>query len=162
MFIEAVRDDPYIQNNSSQSIKYLHSIKDEKLVLNLLLSYLKSKSMSVRYIAVKILLHLCQLSLIPFEQIQTMLNDVMLDSSSNEDLWLIKEQDNFSFECQYENVGPLKKVIYSLLFQHITEERSDNILKTELNDIHLDFIESEKSSRFSSCLYEKKCEDISE
>jgi hypothetical protein len=162
MFTEAVRDDTYIQNNSYQSIKYLHSIKDEKLVLNLLLSYLKSKSMTVRYIAAKILLHLSQSSLIPFQQVQTMLNDLMLDSTSNENLWLIKEQDGFSFECQYYNIGPLKQVIYSLLLQYITQQTSDNIRKNEFNDIHLDFIESEKSSRFASCIYEKKSEDISE
>ncbi|CAF5190551.1 unnamed protein product, partial [Rotaria magnacalcarata] len=47
----------------------------------------------------------------------------MLDSSSTEDLWLIKEQDDLSFDCEYYYAGPLKHVIYSLLVQHITGNR---------------------------------------
>ncbi|CAF1210204.1 unnamed protein product [Rotaria sordida] len=162
MFIEAVHDDPYIQNNCYKSIRFIHSVKDEKVVLNLLLSYLKSKSMNVRYVTAKILLHLSQSSLIPFQQVQTMLNDLMLDLSSNEDLWLIKEKDGFSLECQYYYAGPLKHVIYTLLVQHITEHKSDNIRRNQINDIDLDFIESEKASRFASYIYEKKSEDIPE
>ncbi|CAF3536379.1 unnamed protein product [Rotaria sp. Silwood1] len=162
MFIEAVRDDSYIQNNCYKSIRFIHSVKDEKVVLKRLLSYLKSKSMSVRYVTAKILLHLSQSSLIPFQQVQTILNDLMLDSSSNEQLWLIKEKDGFTLECQYYYAGPLKDVIYSLLVQHVTEHNSDNVRRNRFNDIDLDFIESEKASHFASCVYEKNLEDTPE
>ena len=160
MFMESVYDNPYIQNNSYQSIRHLRSIKDEKVVLNHLSSYLKSKSMSVRYMIVKILLHLSSSSLVAFEEVRIMLNDVMLDSTSNEDLWIIKAHDNYSFECQYYNIGPLKDVIYSLLVRYITRQTSDDIRTKQVNDIDLDFIESEKAARFSSCTYETKSEDI--
>ncbi|CAF3406158.1 unnamed protein product [Rotaria sp. Silwood2] len=115
MFIEAIRDIPYIQNACYKCITCIHSIKDDKAVLNLLLSYLKSKSMNVRYITVKMLLHLSQLSLIPFKQVQSILNNLMLDPSSNEDLWLIEEQDDLWPKCEYYYAGTLKDVIYSFL-----------------------------------------------
>ncbi|CAF1353297.1 unnamed protein product [Rotaria sordida] len=159
MFIEAVRDDPYIQNTCYKCITRIHSIKDENVVLNLLFSYLKSKSMNVRYITAKILLHLSQLFLIPSKQVQTILNNLMLDPSSNEDLWLIKEQDNIYAECVYYYAGPLKDVIYSLLVENVTGNKSDNVRRNEYNDIDLNFIESEKVSRFASCLYEEKTEE---
>ncbi|CAF4965441.1 unnamed protein product, partial [Rotaria magnacalcarata] len=57
--------------------------------------------MNVRYWTAKILLHLCQLSLIPFKQVQITLNDVILDPSSDEDLWLIEEQDRVFPQCMY-------------------------------------------------------------
>ncbi|CAF4096500.1 unnamed protein product [Rotaria sp. Silwood2] len=162
MFIVAVCDDPYIQNNCYKSIRFIHSVKDEIIVLNLLLSYLKSKSMTIRYVTAKILLHLSQSSLIPFQQVQTVLTDLMLDADSNEDLWLIEEKDGFSLEYQYYYAGPLKHVIYSLLVQHVTEHKSENVRRNRFNDIDSDFIESEKASHFASCVYEKKSQDIPE
>ncbi|CAF3880335.1 unnamed protein product, partial [Rotaria sordida] len=156
MFIEAVRDDPYVQNNCYKCITHIHSIKDEEVVLNLLLSYLKSKSMNIRHVTAKILLHLSQSSLIPSKQVQIILNDLMLDPSSNEDLWLIKEKDYYHIECEYYYVGPLKDVIYSLLVQHVMDHTSDNVRRNEFNDIDLDFIESERASRFASCIYEEQ------
>jgi hypothetical protein len=71
MIIEALRDDPHVQNTCYKCLTRINSIKDETKVLNLLFSYLKSKSMNVRYVAVKMLLHLSRSSLIPltkFEQ----------------------------------------------------------------------------------------------
>ncbi|CAF1486892.1 unnamed protein product [Rotaria sordida] len=162
MFIEAICDIPYIQNTCYKCITHIHSIKDEKTVLNFLLSYLKSKSMNVRYITAKILLHLSQLSLIPSKQIQSILNNLMLDPSSNEDLWLIEEQDGLCPKCEYYYAGPLKDIIYSLLIQHVIGHTSDNIRRNTFNDIDLDFIESEKASHFASCIYEKKSEDTTE
>ncbi|CAF1312917.1 unnamed protein product [Rotaria magnacalcarata] len=91
MFIEGLSDDPYIQNTCYNRITYIRSITDEQVTVSLLFSYLKSKSMNVRYWTAKILLHLCQLSLIPFKQVQITLIDVILDPSSDEDLWLIEE-----------------------------------------------------------------------
>ncbi|CAF2963995.1 unnamed protein product [Rotaria sp. Silwood2] len=162
MFIEAVRDDPNVQNNCYKYIKHIHTIKDEKIVLNLLLSYLKSKSMTVRYITAKILFHLSQSYLIPYKQIQTILNELMLDFTSNEDLWLIKEQHGTWAECEYYYAGSLKDVIYSLLIQYVTGHAGNNVQRNEFNDIDLDFIESEKASRFASCIYKKKIEDTTE
>ncbi|CAF4169726.1 unnamed protein product [Rotaria sp. Silwood2] len=156
MFIESVHDDPYVQNTCYKCITRIHCIKDEKVVLNFLLSYLKSKSMNVRYITIKILLHLVQTSLIPSKQILTVLNDLMLDSGSNENLWLIKEQDGLLVNCQYYYAGSLKDVIYSLLIQYITGHVSDNIQRYEFNNIDLDFIESEKASHFATCIYEER------
>ncbi|CAF2837444.1 unnamed protein product [Rotaria sp. Silwood2] len=156
MFIETVRDDPHIQNNCYKCITHIHSIRDEKVILNLLLSYLKSKSMNVRYVTVKILLHLSQSSLIPSKQVHTILNDLMLDPSSNEGLWLIEEQDGLLAKCEYYYAGSLKNVIYSLLIQHVTGHKSDILRRNEFNDIDLDFIESKKASRLASCIYEEK------
>ncbi|CAF4604917.1 unnamed protein product [Rotaria sp. Silwood1] len=162
MFIATVYDDPNVQSNGFKCITRIHTIKDENVVLNLLLSYLKSESMNVRYITVKIFLHLFQLSLIPSQQVQTILNDLILDPISNEDLWLIKEKDGTWIECEYYYAGPLKDVIYSLLIQHVTGLRNDNVRRNEFNDIDLDFIKSEKASRFASCIYEKKPESTTE
>ncbi|CAF3493769.1 unnamed protein product [Rotaria sp. Silwood1] len=162
MFIEAVRDDPYIQNTCYKCIVHIHSIKDENTVLNLLFSYLKSKSMTIRYVTAKILLHLSQSFLIPSKQVQTALNNLILDPSSNEDLWLIEEQDNFLAKCEYYYAGPLKDVIYSLLIQNATGDKNDNLRRNEYNDIDLNFIESRKVSRFASCLYEANTEENSE
>ncbi|CAF1097185.1 unnamed protein product [Rotaria sordida] len=158
MFIETVYDDPNVQNNSFKCITHIHTIKDENAVLNRLLSYLKSKSMKVRYMTAKIFLHLSQLSLIPSQQFQTILNDLILDPTSNEDLWLIKEQNSTWIECEYYYAGPLKDVIYSLLIQHVTGLTSDNVRRNEFNDIDFDFIKSEQASRFASYIYEEKTE----
>jgi hypothetical protein len=133
-------------------------MKDEKSVLNLLFSYLKSKSMNIRYFAAKILLHLSKLSLIPFKQVQTLLNGVILDPHSNEDLWLIEEQVDIFQQYAYYYAGPLKDVIYSLLIQHLSGETSGSIRRNELNAIDSNFIESEKAARLASCLYEAKTE----
>ncbi|CAF5073048.1 unnamed protein product, partial [Rotaria sp. Silwood1] len=127
-----------------------------KVVLNLLLSYLKSKSINVRYVTVKILLHLSQSSLISSEQVQTILNDLILDPSSSENLWLIQEQDHLLAKCEYYYAGPLKDVIYSLLIQHVTGHASSKVQRNEYNDIDLNFIESKKASRFATCIYEER------
>jgi hypothetical protein len=158
MFIEALHDDPYVQNNCYKCLTRINSIKDEKAVLNLLFSYLKSKSMNVRYVATKILLHLSRSSLIPFKQVQTILNDAMLDPDSNEELRLIEEQDGIFLQCIYYYAGPLKDAIYSLLVQYLTGDTSGSVRRKEFNDIELDFIESEKAARLASCLYEPKTE----
>ncbi|CAF1283491.1 unnamed protein product [Rotaria sordida] len=162
MFIEALHDDPHIQNTCYKCITHIRSIKDEQVVLNLLFSYLKSNSMNVRYVTAKLLLHLSQLSLIAFQQVQIILNDAMLDPSSNEDLWLIEEQDDVWINCIYYYAGPLKDVICSLLVQQIIGDANRPVRRNEFNDIDLDFIESEKSSRLASCLYETKAEEDAE
>ena len=115
--------------------------------------------MNVRYAAAKILLRLSQSSLIPSDQVRTALNDLMLDPSSNDNLWLIEEQDDIITKCHYYYAGPLKDVIYSLLVQHLTGDASETVRRNELNDIDSDFIESETASRLASCLYEKKREE---
>jgi hypothetical protein len=71
----------------------INSIKNEEIIFNLLFSYLKLKSMNGRYITDKIFLYLSQSSLIPSKQVQTVLNDLISDLDSNEDLWLIKESE---------------------------------------------------------------------
>jgi hypothetical protein len=159
MIIHTLRDDPHIQNTCYKSLTRITSIKDEKIVLNLLFAYLKSKSMNVRYITAKLLLHLSQSSLISFDQVQTVLFDVMLDPNSNEDLWLIEEQDDVRAECKYYYAGPLKDVIYSLLVRYLTGDASKIIRRNELNDIDKNFTESETAARLASCLYEKKIEE---
>jgi len=158
MIIEALRDDPHIQNTCYRCLTRINSVKDEKIVFNLLFSYLKSKSMNVRYVAAKIFLHLSQSSLIPSKQVQTVLNDLMLDPDSNRDLWLIEEQDNIVAESVYYYVGPLKDVVYSLLVRHVTGDQSVVIRRNELNDIDANFIESEKAARLASCSYETETE----
>jgi hypothetical protein len=156
MMIEALRDNPHLQNTCYKSLTRINSIKDKTIVLDFLVSYLKSKSMNVRYITAKLLLHLAQSSLISFDQIETVLFDVMLDPNSNEDLWLIEEQDNIRAKCIYYYAGPLKDVIYSLLVRHLTGDASIIIRRNELNDIDANFIESETAARLASCLYEKE------
>jgi hypothetical protein len=158
MFTNALHDDPYVQNTSYKCLTCINAMKDEKSVLNLLFSYLKSKSMNIRYFAAKILLHLSKLSLIPFKQVQTLLNGVILDPHSNEDLWLIEEQVDIFQQYAYYYAGPLKDVIYSLLIQHLSGETSGSIRRNELNAIDSNFIESEKAARLASCLYEAKTE----
>jgi hypothetical protein len=159
MIIEALRDDPHIQNTCYKCLTRINSIKDEMVVLNLLFSYLKSKSMNVRYAAVNMLLHLSQSSLISSDKVQTVFNNLMLDPDSNEDLWLIEEQDDVRAECIYYYAGPLNDVIYSLLVRHLTGDSSKTIRRNELNDIDADFTESEKAARLASCLYETKTEE---
>jgi len=162
MIIEALSDDPHIQNTCYKCLTRIKSIKNEKAVLHLLISYMKSKSMNVRYITAKLLLHLSQLSLVSPDQVQKVLTDLMSDSSSNESLWLIEEQDDILSNCRYYYAGILKDVIYSLLIQHSTDHTSGTIRRNELNDIDSDFMESEKASRLASCLYEEKREVNSE
>jgi hypothetical protein len=82
----------------------------------------------------------------------------MIDPNSNEDLWLIEEQDNTFQQCVYYYAGPLKDTIYSLLVQHLTGDTSGSVRRNELNDIDLNFIEFEKASCLASCLYEAKAE----
>ncbi|CAF3376436.1 unnamed protein product [Rotaria sp. Silwood2] len=118
--------------------------------------------MNVRYVTAKFLLHLSQLSLIPFQQAQVILNDTMLDPSSNEDLWLIEEQDGVWINCTYYYAGPLKDIICPLLVQQIIGDANEPVRRNEFNDIDLDFIESEKSSHLVSCLYETKTEEDAE
>jgi hypothetical protein len=158
MFIGAMYDDPHVQNTCYKCLTRINSIKDEKIVLNLLFTYLKSKSMNVRYLAAKILLHLSKSSLIPLKQVETILNEVMLDPDSNEELRLIEEQDDIFPQCVYYYAGPLKDAIYSLLVQHLTGDTSGSVRQNELNDIDLNLIEFEKVSRLASCVYEAKAE----
>ncbi|CAF3314940.1 unnamed protein product [Rotaria sp. Silwood2] len=139
MFIEALCDDPHIQNTCYKCITHIRSIKDEQF-----------------------LLHLSQLSLIPFQQAQIILNDTMLDPSSNEDLRLIEEQDGVWINCTYYYAGPVKDIICSLLVQQIIGDANEPVRRNEFNDIDLDFIESEKSSHLVSCLYETKTEEDAE
>ncbi|CAF1362759.1 unnamed protein product [Rotaria sordida] len=162
MFIEAVHDDPYIQNTCYKCISHIHSVKDENNVLNLLFSYLKSKSMNVRHITAKILLHLSQLCLVPSKQVQTALKNLILDPNSNEDLWLIEEQDALLAKSEYFYAGSLKDVIYSLLIQNETGDKNNIIRRNEYNDIDLHFMQSEKVSRLASCLYERRPEENDE
>jgi hypothetical protein len=161
MIIEALRDDPHVQNTCYKCLTRINSIKDETEVLNLLFSYLKSKSMNVRYVAVKMLLHLSRSSLIPFDQVRTALADTMLDPSSNEDLWLIKDQDKVRTESVYYYNGSLKDVIYSILVQHLTGDTNGIVQRNKLNDIDKDFAESSTAARLASCLYEAKTEEHS-
>jgi hypothetical protein len=161
MIIEALRDDPHIQNTCYKCLTRINSIKDEMVVLNLLFSYLKSKSMNVRYAAVKMLLHLSQSSFISSDQVQTVFNNLMLDPDSNEDLWLIEEQDDVRAKSIYYNAGPLKDVVYSLLVRYLTGDSSTAIRRNELNDIDADFAKSEKAARLASCLYEREQENLS-
>ncbi|CAF2498035.1 unnamed protein product [Rotaria sp. Silwood2] len=160
MLIYGLRDDPHIQNTCYKCLNRIISIKNEKEVLNLLFSYLKSKSMNTRYVAAKMLLHLSKYSLVPFNQVRTVLNELILDPDSNEGLWLIKEQDSVITDCAYDYVGPLKDVIYSLLIQHLTNDVSGIIRRNLLNDINSNFVESEKVSRLAACFYEEKTSDI--
>jgi hypothetical protein len=155
MFIEGLRDDPHIQNTCYKCLTRINAIKDEKTVLNLLFSYLKSKSMNTRYVTVKMLLHLSKSSLISSNQVQTALHDLILNPDSNEDLWLIEEQDGIMTKCKYYYAGPLKDVVYCLLVQHLTGDPSKTIERNELNDINSNFVESQTASRLASCLYEE-------
>ena len=156
MFIEALRDDPHIQNICYKSMTRIESIKDENVIIDCLLSYLKSKSMNVRYVTIKMLLHLAQSSLISSDQVRLILNELMLDPSSTEDLWLIEEQDEIDADCEYYYAGPIKDVIYCLLIKYLTGDTIETIRRNQLNDIDSDFVESERVSRLTSCLYEAK------
>ncbi|CAF1482713.1 unnamed protein product, partial [Adineta steineri] len=159
MIIVALQDDSHIQNTCYKCLTRINSIKDEKVVLNLLFSYLKSKSMNIRYITTKLLIHLSQSSLVSSEQVQKVLNDLMLDPNSNESLWLTEEQEGTLNKCHYYYAGSLKDVIYSLLIQNLTRDKSGAIRRNELNDIDSAFIEAERASRLASCVYEKKREE---
>ncbi|CAF2762211.1 unnamed protein product [Rotaria sp. Silwood2] len=159
MFIEALRDDPHMQNTCYKCLARINCIKDEKTVQNMLFFYLKSKSMNVRYVTAKILLHLSKSALIPLNQVQTALKNLILDPSSNENLWLIKDQNDVLAQCMYYYAGSLKDVVYSLLVQHLTGHANETIRRNELNDIATSFAESEQAARFASCLYEAKTEE---
>jgi hypothetical protein len=154
MIVEALRDDPHVQNTCYKCLTRITSVKDEKVVLDLLFSYLTSKSLNIRYVAAKLLLHLSKSSLIPFEKVRRALTSLMLEPDSNEGLWLIEEQDGVVAVSAYFYAGSLKDVIYSLLVQHLTGDASGSIRRNELNDVDANFVESEKASRLASCLYE--------
>ena len=115
--------------------------------------------MNIRYAAVKVLLHLSKSSLIPFNYTRTVLNDLMLDPSSSEDLWLIVRQDEAWKKHVYYYVGSLRDVVYSLLVQHQTGNISTINRRNQFNAIDADFAESEKASRFASCRYETTIEE---
>ena len=161
MFIESLCHDSQSQNNCYKCLMRINSIKGEKTVQNLLVSYLKSKSMNVRYAATKMLLHFSQSSLIPSDQVRSALNELMSDPTSEEDLWLIEEPKDLLSECSYYYTGPLKRVIYSLLVQHLTGDTRHPMQRNELSDIDLNFVQSEKASRVASCLYEEKSSEPS-
>ena len=158
MFIEALCHDSQSQNTCYKCLKRINSIKGEKPVQNLLFSYLKSKSMNVRYAAANMLLHFSQSSLIPSDQVRSALNELVSDATSEEDLWLIGEQKDPRTECFYYYAGPLKNVIYSLLVQHLIGDANRTMQRNELSDIDFHFVQSEKASRVASCLYEEKQE----
>jgi hypothetical protein len=159
MIIDALYDDPHVQNTCYKCLSRINSVKDGTAVLNLLLSYLKSKSMTVRYATAKLLLHLAQLSLISSGNIRTVLHGLMLDPDSDEDLWLIKEQDDMTANGKYYYAGSLRDVIYTLLVQHLTGDAVKTVRRNQLSDIDSDFAESENAARLASCLYEKKDEE---
>ncbi|CAF1140039.1 unnamed protein product [Rotaria sordida] len=158
IFIEALCHDPYMRNTCYKCLARINTIKDENAVRNLLFSYLKSKSMNTRYAAAKMLLYFSQSSLILYDQVRVALNELMSDPTSEEDLWLIEEQEDLT-ECLYYYVGPLKNVIYSLLVQHLTGNTSRTVQKNGLNDIDSDFLQSDRASCLASCLYEEKKEE---
>ncbi|UJR20398.1 hypothetical protein I4U23_023529 [Adineta vaga] len=161
MMVQALFDDTHIQNTCYQCITRITGIKDEKAVTDLLYSYLKSKSMNVRYLAVKILLHLVKSSLISYQPVRNALCDMMLDPSSNEDVWLIELQDALWARCTYHCAGPLKEVVYWLLIKYLIGDASEISRREELNRIDADFIQSERVSRLASCLYEKRSREHS-
>ncbi|CAF2884748.1 unnamed protein product [Rotaria sp. Silwood2] len=106
--------------------------------------------MNVRYVTAKMLLHLSQLSLIPSNQVQTALNNLLIDPSSKENLWLVKDQGNAWMECVYYNAGPFNDVVYSLLIQHLTGDINTIIRRNELNNIDASFNESEQAAHIDS------------
>ncbi|CAF0813097.1 unnamed protein product [Adineta ricciae] len=159
MMIRALFDDPHLQNTCYNCITRIHTVKDEKAVTDYLYSHLKSKSMNVRYLVAMILLYLVQSSLLPYEQVRSVLSEVMLDPSSNEDLWLIEDDDAVFASCAYHYTGQLKDVIYLLLIQHSTGNKTDIVPQKELNDIESDFVRAQRASRLASCLYGKQAEN---
>ena len=112
--------------------------------------------MNARYVADKMFLYLCESSLILFNQIRTVLNELISDPDSNEELWLIREQNKIMVDCVYHYVGSLKGVVYSLLVQHIRNGASTTMQKNLLNDIDVTFAESEEVLCLSFCLYEER------
>ncbi|CAF1266860.1 unnamed protein product [Adineta ricciae] len=156
MMIRTLFDDPHLQNTCYNCIARIHAVKDEKAVTDYLYSHLKSKSMNVRYLVAIILLYLAQSSLIPYEQVRSALSEVMLDPSSNEDLWLIEDDDAVFASCAYHYTGQLKDVIYFLLIQHSTGDTTEIVPQKEFNDIESDFVLAQRASRLASCLYEKQ------
>ncbi|CAF2765833.1 unnamed protein product [Rotaria sp. Silwood2] len=159
MLIESLCHDLHIQNTCYKCLTRIKSIKDENAVRNLLFICLKSKSMNIRYAATQMLLHFSQSSLIPFDQVLPAFNELMSDPTSEEDLWLIEEQEDILTECTYYCAGPLKNVIYSLLVQHLIGDASRVVQRNELNDIDWDFLQCEKASRLAACFYEEKKEE---
>ncbi|CAF3964695.1 unnamed protein product [Rotaria sp. Silwood2] len=159
MIIEALHDDPHVQNTCYRCLARINSIKDEKVVLNILFFYLKSKSVNVRYVTAKMLLHLSQSSLISSNQVQTALNNLLIDPNSKKNLWLVKDQSNAWMECVYYNAEPYKDVVYSLIIQHLTGDTNAIIRRNELNNIDASFNESEQVAGLASCLCEPKTEE---
>ena len=156
MFIEGLCHDLHMQKICNTCLTRINTIKGQNAVLNLLFSYLKSKSMIVRYAATKMLLHFSRSSVISFDQVRSALDGLMSDPTSEEDLWLIDEHEDLRTDSVYYCVGSLKDVIYCLLIQRLTGDTSRVVQSDELNNIDLDFIQSEKASNLASCLYEEK------
>ncbi|CAF3058856.1 unnamed protein product, partial [Rotaria sp. Silwood2] len=90
------------------------------------------------------LLHLSQSSLISSNQVQTALNNLLIDPNSKKNLWLVKDQSNAWMECVYYNAEPYKDVVYSLIIQHLTGDTNAIIRRNELNNIDASFNESEQ------------------
>lgn len=159
MFIEAMCYDLHSQKTSYQYLTRINYIKDEDAVRNLLFSYLESKSMNTRYIAAKMFLHFSRPSLIPYDQVRLAFSELMSDSASEEDLWMIEEQEDLRADYLYYYVGSLKDAVYSLLVQYLVGETSRTIERNKFNDVDSDYIQSEKASCLASCLYEEKREE---
>lgn len=156
MLIQALLDDPYLQNTCYRCISRIHSIKDEQ-VINKLKEYLKSKSSNARYASCKLLLHLSNKpDVISIEQVQNIFDEVMSDPQSAEDLWLIVEQEDTMADSIYYNAGQLKDAIHGLFINHLINDVNTEKLTIdkETNNISVqqrDFIASEKASSLAGC-----------
>ncbi|CAF1217853.1 unnamed protein product [Adineta ricciae] len=158
MLIRALLDDPSIQNTCYRCLSRIQSVKDEKVIVKIK-EYLRSKSMNARYVSCKLLLILSRLpNTISLDKIQKLFNDVMRDPESDEDLWLIVEQDDIFCGSIYYNAGKLKNVVYALLVDHFISSGKTGTTTMQKEAatqsiLQQDFIASEKAARLAACLF---------
>ncbi|CAF1603666.1 unnamed protein product [Rotaria magnacalcarata] len=151
MLVQALFDDPHLQNTCYRCICRVNFVKDENVITNLQ-EYLKSNSMNARYVSCKLLLHLSQRpNVIDLEQVQKIFGEIMQDPTSTEDLWLIVEQGGANIKSIYYNAGQLKDAVYTLLANHLLGDvNGDKVtIDRETNSQSIqqqDFVASEKAA----------------
>ncbi|CAF3644951.1 unnamed protein product [Rotaria sp. Silwood1] len=160
MLVLALLDDSFLQNTCYRCIARVQTLKDEH-ALNKLFEYLNSDSMNTRFATSTLLIRLTQSAIVDRKTMQTALYQVIDDPKSNEELWLIEENDDTTPENSYYRAGKLKDVIYNLLVTFFISDASDETASNEfrstnadLTEEESDFIASEKRARLAACSFD--------
>ncbi|CAF4019882.1 unnamed protein product, partial [Rotaria sp. Silwood1] len=94
--------------------------------------------MNTRFATSTLLIRLTQSAIVDRKTMQTALYQVIDDPKSNEELWLIEENDDTTPENSYYRAGKLKDVIYNLLVTFFISDASDETASNEFRSTNAD------------------------